>query len=133
VQAGASGSNSVHLQQSRHCFGVDGNYTASAGTISGSRNIATLNTGGASPGTITVSTTCSDQRGLSTPATSEITIEAPPPVNPEVQRLEQRLSLHSIYFRPHNQRLQTAVAKSQQETLVALAADFRKYLDSKPI
>jgi hypothetical protein len=59
-----------------------GNWTASGGNISGSGNSATLTTEGVSPGTITVSATCSDQRGLSTPATTQVTIENPPPPPP---------------------------------------------------
>jgi hypothetical protein len=59
-----------------------GNWTASGGNISGSGNSATLTTEGAAPGTITVSATCSDQRGLNTPATTQVTVENPPPPPP---------------------------------------------------
>jgi outer membrane protein OmpA-like peptidoglycan-associated protein len=59
-----------------------GSWTASSGNISGSGNSATLTTEGASPGTITVSATCSDQRGLSTPATTQVAVENPPPPPP---------------------------------------------------
>jgi len=134
VQAGASVSLSCTCNSPDNVPVSMGNYTATAGTISGSGNTATLNTAGSSPGTIAVSATCTDQRGLSTPATSEITIEAPP-VNPEVQRLEQRLSLHSIYFptaQPTPTNPSGGLVKSQQDTLVALATDFKKYLESKP-
>ncbi|MBV9574674.1 MAG: hypothetical protein JOY93_11525 [Acidobacteriales bacterium] len=58
-----------------------GSWTASGGTISGSGNSATLNTAGAS-GTITVGATCTDARGLSTPASTQVTIEAPAPPAP---------------------------------------------------
>jgi outer membrane protein OmpA-like peptidoglycan-associated protein len=113
------------------------NFTSSGGTISGSGNTATLNTAGASPGTITVNASCSDPRGLNTPATTQVTVEAPPPpaVAPEVQRLEQRLSLHSIYFptaQPTPANPKEGLIKSQQQTLIDLAADFKKYLESKP-
>lgn len=118
-----------------------GSYTASSGTISGSGNTATLSTPPVSPGTtttVTVSTTCSDQRGLSTPATTQVTVEAPPPPpqpSPEVQRLEQRLALHSIYFptaQPTPANPNGGLVKSQQQTLTDLATDFKKYLEAKP-
>ena len=113
------------------------NYTASSGSVNGTGNTATLSTTGASPGTITVNASCSDQRGLSTPASTTVTIEAPPPpkVNPEVQKLEQRLALHSIYFPtalPTKANPKGGLVKSQQDTLVGLASDFKKYLESKP-
>jgi outer membrane protein OmpA-like peptidoglycan-associated protein len=113
-------------------------FTASSGSISGSGNSATLNTTGAAPGTITVNATCSDQRGLTTPATTQVTIEAPPPppqVSPEVRRLEQRLALHSVYFPtaiPTTKNPNGGLVKSQQQTLMTLAEDFKKYLESKP-
>jgi hypothetical protein len=59
-----------------------GGWTASGGTVSGSGNTATLNTAGASAGTITVSATCTDSRGLNTPATTQVTVENPPPPPP---------------------------------------------------
>src|SRR5271166_4234188 len=53
-------------------------WTASSGRVSGTGNIATLNTSGASPGSITVSATCTDSRGLNTPASTQVAIENPP-------------------------------------------------------
>jgi len=53
-------------------------WTASSGSVSGSGNTAILNTSGASPGPITVSATCTDSRGLNTPASTQVTIENPP-------------------------------------------------------
>ena len=64
VQAGAS------VTVTCSCTSPDGvpvsvsNWTASSGNVSGSGNTATLNTAGSSPGTITVSATCTDSRGL---------------------------------------------------------------------
>src|SRR5207247_3708387 len=63
------------------------NWTASGGSISGTGNIATLNTAGASPGPITINATCSDSRGLSTSASSTVTVEAPPPPPPQASKL----------------------------------------------
>jgi hypothetical protein len=57
-------------------------WSATGGTVSGTDNTATLNTTGASPGSITVSATCSDSRGLSTPGSTAVNVEAPPPPPP---------------------------------------------------
>jgi outer membrane protein OmpA-like peptidoglycan-associated protein len=113
------------------------NWTASSGTVSGSGSSATLNTTGASPGSITVGATCTDTRGLTAQATTEVTIEnpPPPPVNPEVARLEARLSLHSVYFvtdYPKIANPKGGLLLSQQKTLISLATDFKQYLQSKP-
>jgi hypothetical protein len=59
-----------------------GSWTASMGTISGTGSTGTLNTAGASAGTITVSATCTDSRGLNTQASTQVTVENPPPPPP---------------------------------------------------
>jgi|HubBroStandDraft_6_1064221.scaffolds.fasta_scaffold33995_2 hypothetical protein len=67
-------------------------WSATGGNISGSGNSATLNTAGTSPGSITVSATCSDSRGLSTPASTVVTVEAPPappPPPPQASKLSE--------------------------------------------
>jgi hypothetical protein len=57
-----------------------GGWTASSGNISGTGNTGTLDTTGAAPGAITVGATCTDSRGLSSPAaTTQVTVENPPP------------------------------------------------------
>jgi len=59
----------------------------------------------------------------------------PPPPNPEIARLEARLALHSIYFvtnQPWAKNPKGGLVPSQQKTLIALADDFKKYLESKP-
>ncbi len=55
------------------------NWTASGGSVSGSGTSAALNTTGASAGPITVSATCTDSRGLNTQASTQVTVENPPP------------------------------------------------------
>jgi outer membrane protein OmpA-like peptidoglycan-associated protein len=138
VQAGATVTVSCTCTSPDNVPVTVGTYNATGGSISGSGNSATLNTTGASPGTLTVNTSCSDQRGLNTPATTEVTVEAPPPPpqpSPEVQRLEARLALHSIYFptaQPAPANPKGGLVKSQQATLTDLASDFKKYLESKP-
>jgi len=59
----------------------------------------------------------------------------PPPPNPEIARLEARLSLHSVYFvvnQPLAARPKGGLLASQQKTLMTLAADFKQYLQLKP-
>jgi hypothetical protein len=64
-----------------------GNWTATSGTVTGSDSTGTLNTTGASPGPVTVSATCTDSRGLSTPASTQVTVENPPPPPPQASKL----------------------------------------------
>jgi len=54
-------------------------WTASGGSVSGSGNTATLNTAGASAGPVTVSATCTDSRGLNSQASTQVTVQNPPP------------------------------------------------------
>ncbi len=112
-------------------------WTASGGTVSGSGSSATLDTTGTSPGSITVGATCTDTRGLTAQASTQVMIETPPPpkVNPEIARLEARLSLHSVYFvtdYPKIANPKGGLLPSQQKTLISLATDFKEYLQSKP-
>ena len=112
-----------------------GSWTASGGTISGNGSSAALDTSGVAPGSITISAICRDARGLDAQATAQVMVEAPPPVSPEVAQLESRLALHSIYFataRPRAENPDGGLLPSQEQTLVSLAADFQKYLQSKP-
>jgi outer membrane protein OmpA-like peptidoglycan-associated protein len=113
------------------------NWNASGGSLSGAGSTATLSTAGASAGTVTVSASCADTRGLTGQASTQLMVEnpPPPPVNPEVVRLEARLSLHSIYFvtnYPMIANPKGGLLVSQQKTLIDLASDFKKYLQSKP-
>jgi outer membrane protein OmpA-like peptidoglycan-associated protein len=132
---------SVNLSAS--CTSPDGvpisvaDWTSTGGTISGSGSSATLSTAGVPAGPLTVSATCTDSRGLSGQASTQVTIQNPPPpaVNPEIVRLEARLALHSIYFvvdQPRPTNLKGGLLASQQKTLISLAADFKKYLETKP-
>jgi outer membrane protein OmpA-like peptidoglycan-associated protein len=136
VQAGATVNVNCTCSSPDNVPVTVSNFTASSGTISGNGNSATLNTTGASPGTITVNASCSDQRGLNTPATTEVAVENPPPPPPAPDRaLEARLALHSIYFPtalPTKANPKGGLVKSQQATLTTLAADFKKYLETKP-
>ena len=109
-------------------------WTSSAGTISGTGNSATLNTAGMAPGTVTVNATCTDSRGLAGKASTEVTVQNPPPP-PVDKALEARLALHSVYFptaQPTPKDPKGGLLPSQQKTLLNLATDFKKYLEAKP-
>jgi len=113
------------------------NWTATSGTVSGSGTTATLNTAGTSPGAVTVTATATDSRGLTAQASTQLTVQnpPPPPVSPEIIALEQRLALHSVYFptgQPVARNPKSGLVPSQQKTLLTLATDFKKYLESKP-
>ncbi|HXM23392.1 MAG TPA: OmpA family protein, partial [Terriglobales bacterium] len=112
-----------------------GGWTASGGRVSGSGRTAALDTTGASAGPITVNATCSDTRGLNTQATANVAVENPPPPSPELVRLEERLALRSIYFATDQPRIEKpdgGLLASQQQTLISLAEDFKRYLQTKP-
>jgi len=89
VQAGAT------VTVTCDCTSPDGvpvsvsSWTASAGTVSGSGSSATLNTAGASPGTISIGATCTDSRGLTGQATTQVMVENPPPPPPKAAKLSQ--------------------------------------------
>src|SRR6266851_1806888 len=113
------------------------NWTATSGAISGIGTTATLNTAGTSPGAVTVTATATDTRGLTSQGTTQVTLQnpPPPPVSPEIIALEERLALHSVYFatgQPAAKNLKGGLVPSQQKTLLALATDFKKYLETKP-
>ncbi len=112
------------------------NWTATGGTVSGSGNSATLSTAGASPGTVTITATCTDSRGLNSQGSTQVVVENPPPArSPEIEVLESRLALHSIYYptaQPATDRPGAGLVPSQQRILQALATDFKTYLQSKP-
>jgi outer membrane protein OmpA-like peptidoglycan-associated protein len=110
-------------------------WNASGGTVSGTGNTATVNTASVAPGTINVSATCTDARGLTGSSSAQLAVTQPPP-SKEFQQLEARLGLgHSIYFataQPTPANPQGGLVPSQQKTLLALATDFNQYLKQKP-
>jgi outer membrane protein OmpA-like peptidoglycan-associated protein len=138
VQAGMSSTVSCTCSSPDNVAVTVGGWTASGGSISGggaNNNNAVLDTSGASAGPITVNASCSDSRGLNTQATAQVMVENPPPPSPEFLQLETRLALHSIYFPTAQPRVENpngGLLVSQEQTLTALAEDFKKYLESKP-
>ncbi len=114
-----------------------GGWTSSAGSVMGSGNSATFTTTGASAGPATVNATCTDSRGLTASATSTVTVNnPPPPPAPVVDKvLEARLALHSVYFvtaKPTEKEPNAGLVKSQEQTLMDLASDFKKYIVAVP-
>ncbi|MGB9286277.1 MAG: OmpA family protein, partial [Candidatus Sulfotelmatobacter sp.] len=96
-----------------------------------------LSTAGVPPGTISVGATCTDSRGLNVRSSTQVVVENPPPPvpSPDIKVMEARLALHSIYFptaMPPISNPNAGLVVSQRETLFALAADFKKYLGSRP-
>ena len=114
-------------------------YTTSAGNITGNTSTATLDTGGAQPGTITVTCNVGDDRNPPLMASSSTTLNLqappPPPPPPDVTAIERRLALHSVYFataKPTFENPEAGLLASQEGTLITLASDFQTYLQSKP-
>jgi outer membrane protein OmpA-like peptidoglycan-associated protein len=115
-------------------------YTTSAGNITGNTSTASLDTGGAQPGTITVTCNVSDDRTLplTASASTMVNLQAPPPpppMSPEIIAIEKRLALHSVYFataKPTIENPDAGLLASQEKTLTALASDFLIYLQAKP-
>jgi outer membrane protein OmpA-like peptidoglycan-associated protein len=114
-------------------------YTTSAGNITGNTSAATLDTGGAQTGTITVTCNVSDDRNppLTASSLTTVTLQAPPPPPPppDITAIERRLALHSVYFataKPTLENPDAGLLASQEKTLSTLASDFLTYLQSKP-
>ena len=107
-------------------------YTTSGGKVTGSGASVQFDSTGVSPGMYTITCTANDGRGGEGHATTQITVQQAK----EQTQLEQRLSLHSIYFPTAqplpNSPVTTGLLASQKTTLLALAGDFKKYLAFKP-
>jgi outer membrane protein OmpA-like peptidoglycan-associated protein len=109
-------------------------YKATGGNVSGEGANAQFDATGVAPGTYTVTCHVSDGRGGEVDATTQVTVQPSAPPKEQVQ-LEQRLSLHSIYFataKPTVANPTGGLVFSQQRTLIALAKDFKSYLTYKP-
>ena len=110
------------------------NWTSTAGTVSGGGSSATLDTTGLPPGTVTITATCTDSRGLTGQGSTQITLQNPPPP-PVNKALEARLALHSVYFptgMPPVKDPNAGLIASQRRTLETLATDFKTYLQARP-
>jgi outer membrane protein OmpA-like peptidoglycan-associated protein len=135
VQTGASSTISCTCSSPDNAAVTVGGWTASGGSISSKGGgDASLDTSGASAGPITVNANCSDSRGLNAQASAQVMVENPRP-SPEFLQLETRLALHSIYFptaQPTLANPEGGLLASQEQTLIPLAEDFKRYLETKP-
>jgi outer membrane protein OmpA-like peptidoglycan-associated protein len=113
-------------------------YASNGGSVTGNTSSAVVSTSGAQPGTITVICNVSDDRTppLQASSTATVNVQAPPPPAPvERTAIEKRLALHSIYFataKPTPEHPDGGLAASQEKTLIALAGDFKTYMQDKP-
>ena len=106
-------------------------WDATGGKVSGSGANAQLDTAGLAPGHYTVNCHADDGKGGKGDGSVGFDVQKPR----EQQRLETRLSLHSIYFptaQPTVQNPQGGLLNSQERTLVTLASDYKKYLTFSP-
>jgi outer membrane protein OmpA-like peptidoglycan-associated protein len=106
-------------------------WQASGGQIVGSGAQVQLDTTGLKPGHYTVNGQVDNGHQKTATCTVELDVQIPP----EVKELEQRLSLHSVFFptaQPTVKNPNGGLLASQQRTLLTVANDFKKYLAYKP-
>jgi hypothetical protein len=99
-------------------------YQASAGSINGTGNTATLSTTGAPAGSITVTCNVSDDKGQTASSTTTVDVQAPPPPPaPKVQ------TLCSIQFN-HDKRRPTRVDNDAKGCLDDVALNLQRSSDA---
>jgi outer membrane protein OmpA-like peptidoglycan-associated protein/opacity protein-like surface antigen len=109
-------------------------YAAQSGTISGTGASATFDSTGTPSGAIGITCSVTDDKNQSATASTSVNV-MPPLAAAEVQQLESRLALHSIFFqtdKPRPERPDGGLLASQEGTLTTLAMDFKRYLELKP-
>jgi outer membrane protein OmpA-like peptidoglycan-associated protein len=109
-------------------------YTAQSGAISGAGATATFDSTGASAGAVGITCSVTDDKNQSATASTSVAV-TPSLVAAEVQQLETRLALHSIFFQtdePRIERPNGGMLASQEKTITTLAKDFKRYLELKP-
>jgi outer membrane protein OmpA-like peptidoglycan-associated protein/opacity protein-like surface antigen len=113
-------------------------YSAPSGTISGTGASATYDSTGAPAGVVGINCNVTDDKNQTATANASLTISVPyvpPPESPEIQQLETRLALHSIFFQTDEPRIEHpngGLVGSQEGTLTTLATDFKRYLELRP-
>jgi outer membrane protein OmpA-like peptidoglycan-associated protein len=100
-------------------------YSASAGSVSGTSNTATLATTGAAPGTITVTCNVADDKGQTATAQTQVTVLAPPP--PPAK--PQALTLCAISF-DRDKKRPTRVDNEAKACLDDLALSLQRSTDA---
>jgi outer membrane protein OmpA-like peptidoglycan-associated protein len=109
-------------------------YAAQSGTISGTGASATFDSTGTPSGAIGITCSVTDDKNQSATASTSVNV-MPPLAAAEVQQLESRLALHSIFFqtdKPRPEKPNGGLLASQEGTLTTLAMDFKRYLELKP-
>jgi outer membrane protein OmpA-like peptidoglycan-associated protein len=109
-------------------------YTTSGGKIVGSGSNVRFDPTGLQPGSYSVKCTVNDGRGGTADATGNVDVKEAPEVK-EIQKLEAKLALHSIYFptaQPTVAKPMGGLLPSQAVTLDTLASDFKQYLTYRP-
>src|SRR5579885_586896 len=101
-------------------------YTASAGSISGTGNTATLSTAGAPAGSITVTANVSDDKGQTASGTCTVTVNAPQAPAPKTQ------TLCSINF-DRDKRRPTRVDNEAKACLDDVALNAQRSADAKVV
>jgi len=100
-------------------------YSASAGSISGSDSSATLNTGSAQPGPITVTCNVADDRNppLTASSTTTVMVEAPPPPPPPTPAPAEASRLNQIEFKRNSPRVDNTAKAILDDVALRLQRD----------
>jgi outer membrane protein OmpA-like peptidoglycan-associated protein len=109
-------------------------YTTTGGTVVGSGSSVQFDPKGLQPGSYTVKCTVNDGRGGTADASGNVDVKEAPEVK-QIQQLEAKLALHSIYFPtalPTAGKPMGGLLASQMVTLDTLASDFKQYLTFRP-
>jgi len=113
-------------------------YSAQSGTISGTGASAIYDSTDAATGVVGITCKVADDKGQTATAGTSVTVTAPyvPPLAAaEIQQLESRLALRSVFFQTDVPRIESpngGLVDSQEKTLTTLAKDFKRYLELKP-
>jgi outer membrane protein OmpA-like peptidoglycan-associated protein len=109
-------------------------YTTTGGNIVGSGSNVQFDPTGLQPGSYTVKCMVNDGRGGTADASGNVDVKEAPEIK-EIQKLEAKLALHSIYFPtalPTAGKPMGGLLASQMVTLDTLASDFKQYLTYRP-
>ncbi len=103
------------------CSSPDGrplsySWRSSGGRLSESGATAQLDTAGMSAGTITIDTTCTDDRGLSDSTSSRVSVTVPPPV-PQAEKINE------CSFKKNNARVDNACKAALDDVALRLQRD----------
>lgn len=112
-------------------------WRANGGRIEGDGASVRFQTTGTAPGSYVITGHVDDGRTGTADCTVNVDIQAVQVAAPPAEQvqLEARLALHSLYFqtaRPTVEHPEAGLVQSQEDVLLALAADFVRYLTFKP-